>query len=232
MKKALKAAFPHTIPVMTGYLFMGFAFGVLFRQTGRSPLLAAAMSFTVYAGSLQFLSVSFLKSGMDLPTVFLMSLLINARHMFYGLPFIEKFKKTGRRKPYMIFSLTDETFSLLCSAQPPLGVDEPSFLFFIALLDQCYWVAGSVFGAAAGAVLPFSTQGIDFAMTALFVVIFLEQWRGAPTHIPALTGLCAGLAALLVFGSGSFILPAMALIVILLSFMKKLVEKRLDEPNS
>lgn len=228
MKRALRAAFPHTIPVLTGYLFMGFAFGVLFRQTGRNPLLAVALSVIVYAGSLQFMAVIFLKGGVDLLTIFLMSLLINARHMFYGLPFIERFKHAGRKKPYMIFSLTDETFSLLCSARPPLDVDETSFFFSIALLDQFYWVVGSALGAAAGAILPFDTKGIEFAMTALFVVIFIEQWRSMPTQLPALTGIFVSLAALILFGGGSFILPAMAAIVAVLSLLKKPVERKLD----
>jgi 4-azaleucine resistance transporter AzlC len=229
MKKAFRAAFPHTIPVMTGYIFVGFAFGILFWKTGVHPILAVVMSIAVYAGSMQFMTVNFLISSMGIVEVILMTLLINARHVFYGLSFIDKFKGLGRKKPYMIFSLTDETFSLLCSAKAPEGVDSASFFFGIALLDQLYWVTGTALGAIAGLALKdFNTSGIEFAMTALFVVIAVEQWLSSPTHIPALVGAGCSLAALLLFGQKSFLLPAMAVIVGMLALLRKPVEKKLD----
>ncbi len=229
MKKALKAALPCTLPVMAGYLFCGFAFGVLFRQTGQHPLLATAMSMFVYAGSMQFFAIKFMDGSFDMLSIALLTLLINARHLFYGIPFVERFRRMGKRMPYMVFSLTDETFSLLCGAKAPEGVDSLQFMFWIALLDQCYWVAGTTLGALIGPVLPFDTKGIEFALTALFLVIFVEQWRGSPTKLPALAGLLLSTAALLVFGAKDFILPAMMMIAVALMALRRPVERKLEE---
>ena len=229
MKKALKAALPCTLPVMAGYLFCGFAFGVLFRQTGQHPLLATLMSLCVYAGSMQFFAVKFMDGSFGLLSVALLTLLINARHMFYGIPFVREFRRMGKRMPYMVFSLTDETFSLLCGAKAPNGVDHLQFMFWIAVLDQCYWVAGTTLGALVGPVLPFDTKGIEFALTALFLVIFVEQWRGSPTKLPALAGLLLSIASLVIFGAKDFILPAMAMIAIMLMALRKPVERKLEE---
>lgn len=227
MKKALKAAFPSTVPVMAGYLFCGFAFGVLFRETGQHPLLAPLMSIVVYAGSMQFFAVKFMDGSFSMVSIALLTLLINARHVFYGIPFVERFRRMGKRFPYMVFSLTDETFSLLCGAKAPEGMDSLQFMFWIAVLDQCYWVAGTALGAAVGPVLPFDTKGIEFALTALFLVIAVEQWRESPTKLPALAGLMVSLAALLLFGGKDFILPAMAGIAAVLLLLRKPVERRL-----
>lgn len=232
MKKALKAAFPCTLPVMTGYLFVGFAFGILFKGTGQPGALSVLMSVAVYAGSMQFFAVKFMDGSFSILAIVLLTLLINSRHIFYGLPFIEKFKGMGRKKPYMVFSLTDETFSLLCSVKAPDGVDNLKFMFSIAILNQLYWVTGTALGSVAGSVLPFDTKGIDFAMTALFIVIAVEQWRASPTHIPTLAGIGATLAAMALFGRSNFILPAMVAMVAALMVLRRPVEKKLTQQGN
>ena len=222
---ALRAAFPHTIPVMMGYLFLGFAFGVLLQSKGYHFGWAILMSLFIYAGSMQFVAINFFAGGISILSIILMTFMVNIRHFFYGLAMLTKFKDTGRKKPYLIFSLTDETFSLLCSAEAPQGVSKGWFLFFISLLDQIYWVAGSALGGLLGSVLPFSTKGIDFAMTALFVVIFVEQWKSSKNHIPALTGLVGSSLCLLIFGVSNFILPSMIVIVLIMTVFRKNLEE-------
>lgn len=228
MKQALRAAFPLTIPVMLGYLFAGMAFGVLFQQAGYSCWWAGLMSLTVYAGSMQYIAVTFFTglSGLGgLVHVALMTLLVNIRHLFYGISFLRAFRKTGHAKWYLIFSLTDETYSLLCGSEVPKGVEQGKFFLSIALLDQLYWIVGSMAGGAVGTLLTFDTTGIDFALTALFLVIFTEQWLSAQRHIPALVGLGASVAALLLFGPDSMIIPAMAIICILLMALRRTMER-------
>ena len=176
-RKALSAAFPVTVPVLMGYLAIGIAFGLMLQEIGYNFIWAFFMSLTIYAGSGQYLGVTLLGAAASLGTVAVMTLLINFRHLVYGLSMLEKFRGMGPRKLYMIFSLTDETYALLSSARAPVGVDPRNFYFAIALLDQSYWILGSVIGAVAGALIPFSTEGVDFAMTALFVVIAVDQWR-------------------------------------------------------
>lgn len=212
-KRALAAAFPITVPVMVGYLFLGVAFGVLLQKNGYGVFWAILMSTVIYAGSMQFLAINFLTPGAGVLSIIFMTLMVNIRHVFYGLSMLERFRGMGKKKPYLIFSLTDETFSLLCSAEPPQGVDRGLFYFFISLLDQIYWVAGSALGGLAGALLSFNTKGIGFAMTALFVVIFVNQWREVKQHLPALCGLGITALCLLVFGADSFLLPALLLIL-------------------
>ena len=216
-QKALKAAFPVTVPVVMGYLFIGVAYGVLMAGKGNALIWTLLMSLFVYAGSMQFVAVNFFAGPINGLTVVIMTLMVNVRHVFYGLSMLEKFRNMGKKKPYMIFSLTDETFSLLCSASAPEDVNRNWFLFFIALLDQLYWVAGSLLGGLAGSLIPFNTKGIDFAMTALFVVIFTEQWESVKNHFPALTGLLVSLFCLIVFGASNFILPSMIGILLLLT---------------
>lgn len=216
MKKALRPAFQATIPVLCGYLFIGFAFGVMLRDAGYAPFWAFLSSLTIYAGSGQYLLVSLLASSATIVTVAVMTLLLNCRHLFYGLSFLETFHQMGRKKWYMIFSLTDETYSLLCALKTPEDVDPNAMRFLIAILDQSYWIAGSVIGAVAGGVLPFDSTGIDFAMTALFTVIFVEQWKSAKRHIPAFLGLGAAAVSLALLGPDKFILPAMLAICVLL----------------
>ncbi len=216
MKKALKPAFVVTIPVLCGYLFIGIAFGVMLRDAGYAPPWAFLSSLTIYAGSGQYLLVSLLKANASLVTVVVMTLLLNCRHIFYGLSFLETFSKMGMKKWYMIFSLTDETYSLLCSLRTPAGVDPNAMRFVIAIFDQSYWIIGSVIGAVIGGMLPFDSTGIDFAMTALFTVIFVEQWLNTKNHVPAVMGLLAAGISLFVLGPDNFILPAMLAICVML----------------
>ncbi len=224
--KNLRAAFPYTIPVLLGYIFLGIAFGILLSSQGYPFYLATLMSLFIYAGSMQFVAINLLTGGAGILSAILMTLMVNARHLFYGLSMLEKFRSMGRKKPYMIFSLTDETYSLLCGLEPPSGTDKNSFYFWIALLNQGYWVLGATIGAIAGSLITFNSTGIDFAMTALFVVIFVEQWETTKNHIPALIGLAVTLLCLIIFGATNFIVFSMVGIFILLGAGKPLIEKR------
>ncbi len=215
-RQTARFAFRQSLGVLFGYVFLGTAFGILLRQAGFGALWSLAFSGLVYAGSLQFVLAGFLAAPTALPTVALMSLFINARHLFYGLSFIERFRSMGKKRPYMIFSLTDETYSVLCGMdEVPAEVDKNGAMFLAALLDQLYWVAGSLLGTLAGG-LPLDFTGIDFSMTALFLVIFLEQWRGAKSHLPALLGLGCGAVFLLMLGPDNFLLPALCTTVAVL----------------
>ena len=225
-KRALRAAFPHTIPVLTGYLFLGFAFGVLLASKGYHVGWAILMSIVIYAGSMQFVAIELLCAPFDPLGAFFMTLMVNARHLFYGVAMIETFRSFGREKPYMIHTLTDETFSLMCSAKPPEGVDQRRFRFFIAMLDQLYWIAGCTLGTVVGSAIVFDSTGIDFVMTALFVVIFVEQWQQRSGRIPALIGVGGSALCLLVFGPDNFLLPAMALILTVLLGARRSLEGR------
>ena len=225
-RKALSAAFPVTIPVLMGYLAIGMAFGFMLQAVGYNFIWAFFMSLSIYAGSGQYLGVSLLSTGAALGTVALMTLIINFRHLVYGLSMLEKFRGMGIRKLYMIFSLTDETYALLSSAQAPVGVNPRNFYFAIALLDQSYWILGSVIGAVAGAVIPIDTTGIDFAMTALFVVIAVEQWETYRSHLPAVLGAVATLVSLLVVGAENMLLPALAIIVVALLLLRERLDDR------
>ena len=220
MKKAFRPAFSVTIPVLCGYLFIGLAFGVMLRDIGFAPPWAFFSSLLIYAGSGQYLLVSLLAANASLVTVAAMTLLLNCRHIFYGLSFLETFHQMGRRKWYMIFSLTDETYSLLCSLKTPEGIDPNAMRFWIAILDHSYWIAGSVLGAVIGGMLPFDSTGIDFAMTALFTVIFVEQWMSAKCHAPAFLGLGAAAVSLAILGPDNFILPAMVAICVMLAALR------------
>jgi 4-azaleucine resistance transporter AzlC len=225
MKKTFKAAFPVTIPVMLGYGSVGIAFGLLFQKSGYSFFWAIMMSIVVYAGSMQFIAISLLTGGVGLLGIASMTLFVNIRHVFYGLSFIDRFKNMGNKKAYMIFSLTDETYSLLCSAKAPEGVNSNTFFFCIAFLNQIYWIIGTSIGSIAGSLIKFNTKGMDFAMTALFTVIFIEQWYTYKEHIPALLGIITTVAVLLVFGPSNLILPAMIVITFALMILQKQIEK-------
>lgn len=225
MKKAIKEAFPVTIPVMLGYISVGIAFGLLFEKSGYNFLWAILMSITVYAGAMQFIAINLLTSGLGLIQIALMTLFVNIRHVFYGLSFIDKFKGMGKKKSYMIFSLTDETYSLLCSSKVPEGIDSNLFFFCIALLNQIYWIIGTLIGSIAGSLITFNTKGIDFAMIALFVVIFIEQWFSYKTHIPAIIGIVCTIISLLIFGANNLILPSMMLITLALIIFQKQIDR-------
>jgi 4-azaleucine resistance transporter AzlC len=225
-RKTWKAALPYTLPVFMGYIFLGIAFGVLMVSRGFHPGWAILMSVFVFAGSMQFVAVDILSGPFAPLTAGLMTLMVNARHIFYGLSMLDRFKICGKLKPYMIFSLSDETYSLLCSVEPPEGADKRWFMFFIAAMDQLYWIAGTVIGSLAGSLITFDSTGIDFAMTALFIVIFVEQWESTKNHIPALLGLAVTFICLLIFGSDWFIIAAMAGIFVILSLMRGFMIKK------
>ena len=236
-RKALAAAFPVTVPVLMGYLAIGIAFGLMLQEIGYNFIWAFFMSLTIYAGSGQYLGVTLLATAAALGTVAVMTLLINFRHLVYGLSLLEKFRGMGIRKLYMIFSLTDETYALLSSAQAPVGVNPKNFYFAIALLDHAYWILGSVIGAVAGALIPIDTQGIDFAMTALFVVIAIDQWKAYKNHFPALLGAAATVVFLIVVGGilgpesqQNLLLVSLGVIVVVLLVMRdRLDEKKKEE---
>lgn len=228
-RKTLSAAFPVTVPVLMGYLAIGMAFGFMLQAIGYNYIWAFFMSLTIYAGSGQYLGVQLLNTHATLGTVALMTLLINFRHLVYGLSMLEKFRGMGLRKFYMIFSLTDETYALLSSVQVPAGVEPHSFYFSIALLDHSYWILGSVIGAVAGALLPIDTTGIDFAMTALFVVIAVDQWKAYKKHLPALLGAIVTLVSLTLVGADNMLLPALAVIVVALLLLRGRLD---EEPQS
>ena len=219
-RKTLAAAFPLTVPVLMGYLAIGIAFGLMLQSAGWGVGWAALMSLTIYAGSGQYLGVSLLAAGAPLAQVAFLTLMVNFRHLVYGLSMLEKFRGMGWRKLYMIFSLTDETYALLSSAKAPEEVDEHRFFFAVALLDQSYWVLGSVIGSLLGSALGFDTTGVDFAMTALFLVIAVGQWRAAGSHVPALLGGAATLASLLIVGAEDMLLPALGIIVAVLVLLR------------
>lgn len=228
-KYAIKRAFPYTIPVLTGYLFIGIAFGVMFAEKGYSFLWAILMSLMVYAGSGQYLAVNFFAPGVSFLHVIFMTLMVNIRHVFYGISLLERFHSMGKKRWYMIFGLTDETYSLLCTTKVPSGVEEEKFLFVISMMNQSYWVIGSAIGGIAGSLLPFHSEGIDFAMTALFVVIFVEQWMEKKNRISELIGVLAALLSLNIFGAENFVLPCMLLIICILFVSKKKLEGSVSE---
>lgn len=225
-RAAYQAAFPHTLPVLTGYLFIGIAFGVMFADKGYNFIWAGIMSLLVYAGSGQYLAVNFFSPDVSLLQVVFLTFMVNIRHIFYGLSLLDKFKASGKKKPYMIFSLTDETYSLYFLTKIPEGVDEGKFLFALATLDQSYWIIGSMIGGIAGSLIPFDSTGIDFAMTALFIVIFVEQWLEKKNRFPAVVGVISSVFALLIFGKDSFILPSMIVIMIILLSSRRIEKKR------
>ncbi|MBR0596888.1 AzlC family ABC transporter permease [Sinanaerobacter chloroacetimidivorans] len=229
MKQAIKAAFPVTVPVMLGYLSIGIAFGLLFENAGYHFLWAFFMSLIVYAGAMQFIAVSFFYGGIGLIQIAIMTIVVNIRHIFYGLSFLDKFTNMGWKKWYMAFALTDETYSLLCGINIPPSVDGKKFYLCVAMLNQSYWILGSVIGSLAGSFITFNTEGMDFAMTALFIVIFLDQWKAYATHIPALIGVFCTIAALTIFGPGNLAIPAMILILLALMLGRKWIEPKTVE---
>lgn len=224
-KAALKAAFPHTIPVFTGYLVLGTAYGILMNSKGFSLFWIMLASVFIYAGSMQFVTVSLLAAGFDLMGAFLMTLAVNARHLFYGISMLKKYRGTGKLKPYLIFSLTDETFSIVCSVKAPEQVDRKWFYFFISLLNHSYWVIGSFLGGILGSLLKFNTKGIDFVLTALFVVILINQWQSTKNHLPAIIGIVSAIVCRFLFGASNFIIPSMILILASVTVAKSPMER-------
>lgn len=224
-----KQAVIKTLPVMAGYLVLGLGFGIIAEKNGYGILWVLAMSVFIYAGSMQYLAVSLLTSGASLIVGAVTTLMVNARHLFYGISMVDRYKDAGRKKPYLIFALTDETYSLVCAGDYPEGEDPHTYCILVSLLDQCYWVLGSVLGALLGAVLPFDTTGIDFVMTALFVTVFVDQWRGTKNHFPAITGLVASILCLVLFGQENFLIPTMIVITVVLSLSRNKLERKEKE---
>lgn len=224
-KKTIQYSFKASLPVMAGYLVLGMGFGILLHDKGYAPWWALLMSVLIYAGSMQYVGVELLAGGVSLVSAALMTLMVNARHLFYGVSMVDKYRDTGKKKPYLIFALTDETYSLVCDADLPGEVDRKAYYFLVSFFDQCYWVIGSFAGALLGSALPFDTTGIDFSMTALFVVIVIEQWEKNPQHIPAVLGFGISTACLLLFGASDFLIPSMLAITLGLFALQGVIRK-------
>ena len=220
-KTLLRTAFLDTVPVMTGYVFLGFGFGILMQQSGFGVLWAGAMSLFIYAGSMQYVAVSLLTSGASLPTCALTTFVVNARHLFYGISMIDAYKNTGKKKPYLIFGLTDETYSLVSREQLPEDSSKTAYCFWVTLFDHIYWVTGTLLGSLAGTLLPINYEGVEFALTALFVTIFVEQWLSTKRHGPAIVGVAATAVCLMLFGKDLFLIPSMVIIAACLTMMRK-----------
>lgn len=224
--RAARAAFPHTLPVLTGFAFLGIAYGILMRAQGQGLVLTACMSVIVFAGSMQYLAAPLFALGFAPLSAFLLTLMVNARHLFYGISMLDRLRGTGKWKNLLIFLMCDETFSLLLNAQPPRGVDRTRFMVCIAVMDYLYWVLASVAGSLLGAVLTVNVAGIDFVLTALFLVIFLNQWHGRAGRWPAAVGVLCSLLCLAAFGAEQFMLPAMAAILAALLIWQALHARR------
>lgn len=227
--KALGAAFPHTIPVLTGYLFLGITYGVLMATAGFPFYVPLLTAIFLYTGSMEFLLVSILLSPFHPLAAFLTALMVGARHLFYGLSMLPKYRNMGWKKFYLIYTTSDETFSINYSASIPEGVDRGWFYFWVSLLDQGYWVAGSAIGAIFGSLLPFDTRGLDFVMTAMFLVIFLQQWEKDKSHVSEWIGLIGSALCLKVFGPDRFLVPAMVVIFLTLTLLRGRLEKKTDQ---
>lgn len=224
--KTIKYAFRKSVPVMAGYLVLGIGFGILLQSKGYSWIWAFVMSLTIYAGSMQYVAVDLLSGGASLIATAVMTLMVNIRHVFYGITMLTKYQKAGKGKPYLIFALTDETFSLVCAPQLPEDVDEYGYELWLSLFNQCYWITGGVIGALLGSALHFNSAGVEFSMTALFVVIFVEQWEKTKQHLPACIGVGISLLCLLVFGAEDFLIPAMIGIAAALMLARGYLGKR------
>ena len=231
MKKTIKYALIKSLPVMAGYIVLGIGFGIISEKSGYGILWALAMSVFIYAGSMQYVTVSLLSSGANLLSVALTTLMVNARHLFYGISMLEPYKNSGKYKPYLIFGLTDETYSLVCRNDVPEGIDFYKYSFWLTLFNQLYWIIGSVIGATIGSIIKFNTAGVEFAMTALFITVFVEQWRSTKNHIPALIGLFSSIICLIIFGKDNFLIPSMILISIILCLTSKLNNKKEEQNN-
>ena len=220
-KSILKEAFTATLPIMAGYLVLGVGFGIILKSKGYGVLWAFAMSTVIYAGSMQYLAIDLICGGAGLLTTALTTLMVNARHLFYGISMVEKYKNAGKAKPYLIYALSDETYSLVCVDMDMEEGERNKFCLFVTALDQFYWVLGSVLGSLLGAVITFNTEGMDFALTALFVTVFVEQWLSTRDHAAAIVGVGASVICLVLFGSGSFLIPSMVAITLALTLMRK-----------
>ena len=224
-RRALAAAFPYTIPILTSFLFLGMAYGIYMNVSGFSFVYPMLMSITIFGGSLEFVAVSMLLGSFAPLQTFLVTLMIQARHLFYGISMLDKFKGTGLKKLYLIFGMCDESFSINCAVDAPEGVDRGWFMFFVTLLNHIYWVTGATLGGIFGSLFTFSTEGLDFVMTAMFVVIFMENWLKENRHWSAVIGVTAAAVCLVVFGPDSFLIPTMICILVFLTILRKPIER-------
>ncbi len=220
-KKALKATFPHTIPVLAGFLFLGFAYGVLMKSKGYGAGWSVLMSLFAFAGSAQYAAIIALTTVFNPINAFVLSLIVNARHVFYSISMLDKYREMGKMKGYLIFGLCDETFSIVSSTKPPKDVEPKMFYFFITLLDHCYWVVGTALGGLFGLVISMNLKGLDFVLTALFVTIFVGQWKIRSNRGPAMIGVLCSIVCLMLFGESRFIIPAMILIIAIITLLQK-----------
>lgn len=227
-RDTVKKAFIKSIPVMAGYVVLGIGFGILLRGAGFGAGWAFAMAAFIYAGSLQYVGVGLLAGGAGFIMTLLTTIMVNARHLFYSISMIDRYRNAGKYKPYMIFALTDETYSLLCDGDAPDPETADLYRFLVSLFNQLYWITGCVLGSLLGAVLPFSTEGIAFSMTALFIASFTEQWLRSREHLPAVTGFLSTLLCLLIFGPDNFLIPAMLLIMLVLTLFRSKLEGKGD----
>ena len=231
-RKLLKTVLLTTLPVMAGYLAIGIGFGILLKVNGYGLWWAIGMSVFIYAGAMQYVGVSLLASGASLLTVALTTLIVNARHLFYGITMIDRYKGAGANKAYLMHALTDETYSLVCNGNVPDGVKPHQYYLLLSAFNHIYWVVGSILGVLVGSIIPFDTTGIDFAMTALFITVFIDQWRNTKQHSPAITGVCIATICLLLFGPTYFLIPTLLAITIFLTLLRKKLEKGAEESGS
>ena len=228
-RAALRAAVPATIPVMTGFLCLGVAYGVLMQSKGYGPGWSVLMSAIAFGGSMQFVAITLLTTAFDPIQAFLLSIMVNARHMFYGLSLLDKYKGLGKVRPFLIYVLCDETFSLVSTLEPPEGVAGKDFYFWISLLDYLYWITGTALGGLAGNLITFDTTGLDFALTALFVVLFLEQWKKPENRPAGIIGILCAAVSLVVFQADNMVIPAMALVLAVLLGARRRLDRNREE---
>lgn len=228
MKSITKRAFLDTIPVLTGYIVLGIGFGIVLGTKGYDVKWSFLMSTFIYAGSMQFVAIDFLGTGASLITVALTTLMVNCRHLFYGISMVDKYKDAGIEKPYIIFALTDETYSLVCDEKDIDSSQKRKYRFLVSVFDQCYWITGSVIGSLLGMIIPFDVTGIDFALTALFLTVLVEQWLTGKEHIYAIVGILSSVVCLLIFGSDNFLIPSMAVITLALTVLKRFRKEALQ----
>lgn len=225
IKAAFFAAFPNTIPIFAGFLFLGIAYGIYMNQSGFKFYYPMFMSFIIFAGSVEFATVSWLLGSFDPVNIFFLTLMINARHLFYGLSMLEKYNIPGWKKLYLIYGMCDESFSINATVDVPKDIDRGCFMFFVTMLNQIYWVAGATIGGIFGSFIPFDTKGIEFVMTALFVVIFLENWLKEKDHSASVIGLFISFICLIIFKGTNFIIPSMIIILSVLTLIRGRLEK-------
>jgi len=229
ISKAFRAAFPVTLPILAGFMFLGIAYGVFMNVSGFGAGWTFLMSLLIFAGSMEFVAVGLLLGAFNPLGALLLTLMVNARHLFYGISMLEKYKGTGWKKPYLIFGMCDESFSINYSAKIPEGVDRGWFMFFVTLLNHAYWVAGATVGGVLGSFVNFDLKGLEFVMTALFVVIFVEQWMKQKIHDSAVIGIAISVLGLILFGPDRFIIPSMIAILAMLTLTRKALERKTAE---